>query len=149
MLGLALIGIADAFYYSHSVYTGQQLWCPSPLDGCNLVAGSPYARIVGIPLGYFGLVYYLYMFALVALLAYDPLSRGLRLGALLHALKGFSASVYFMYLQIAYIHAFCIYCVLSAVLTVLFLVTAIWHMRATRAVTRAIMPELGVPALGN
>ncbi len=61
MLGLALVGIADAFYYSHSVYTGQQLWCPSAFDGCNLVAGSPYARIVGIPLGYFGLVYYLYV----------------------------------------------------------------------------------------
>jgi uncharacterized membrane protein len=55
---------------------------PRPIDGCNIVAASPYARIFGMPLGYFGLVYYLYTFGIVALLALDPFSRGLRLGAL-------------------------------------------------------------------
>jgi hypothetical protein len=34
--------------------------------------------------GYFGVVYYLYMFCLAALLAYDPFSRGLRLGEILN-----------------------------------------------------------------
>jgi hypothetical protein len=46
-----------------------------------------------VPLGYFGLLYYLYMFGLVALLAFDPFSRGLRLGALLYAATGVSASI--------------------------------------------------------
>ena len=137
MIVLALIGIADAFYYSHAVYADQALWCPSPIDGCNVVARSPYARIVGVPLGYFGLVYYLYMFALTALLAYDPFSRGLRLGTLLHAAKGVSASIYFTYIQLTLIGAFCIYCVISAVLTFLFLAAALWHFKATRTQTRS------------
>ncbi len=64
MIALALIGVVDAFYDSYMIYTDQLLWCPPPIDGCNIVASSPYARIVGVPLGYFGLVFYLYMFGL-------------------------------------------------------------------------------------
>ena len=132
MLGLALIGIIDAFYDSYSIYNGQLLWCPPPVDGCNTVASSPYAHIFGLPVGYFGVAYYLCMFGLAALLAIAPISRGLRLSAVLGAALGVSFSIYFMYIQITYIHAFCIYCVISAVLTLFLLIAAIWHFRATR-----------------
>jgi uncharacterized membrane protein len=132
MLVFAAIGIADAFYDSYSIYTGQMLWCPPPIDGCNTVANSPYARIFGIPLGNLGVIFYLYMFALAALLLLDPFSRGLRLGALIYTALGVSGSIYFMYIQLAYIHAFCIYCLVSAVLTLLLVITAIWHFRATK-----------------
>lgn len=138
MLALALIGIVDAFYDSYAIYTGRPLWCPPPIDGCNIVANSPYARIVDVPLGYFGLIYYLYMFGLVALLALDPFSRGLRLGAVLYAATGVSFSIYFMYIQFTLIHAFCIYCLISAVLTLFLLVAAFWQFRATHTdATRA------------
>ena len=91
-----------------------------------------FARIFGVPLGYYGLVFYLYMFAFAALLAFDAFSRGLRLGALLHAALGVSSSIYFMYIQLTLIHAFCIYCLISAVLTLLVLIAAFAHLRATR-----------------
>jgi uncharacterized membrane protein len=132
MLLFGLIGIADAFYDSYAVYAGQLLWCPPPIDGCNTVANSPHARLFGVPLGYIGLVFYLHMFAIAALLAFDPYSRGLRLGALLYAALGVSSSIYFFYIQFAFIHAFCIYCLLSAVLTLLLLITALAHFRATQ-----------------
>jgi uncharacterized membrane protein len=132
MLVFAAIGIADAFYDSYAIYTGQLLWCPPPIDGCNTVANSPYARVFGVPLGYLGVIFYLVMFALAALLLYDPFSRGLRLGALLYAALGVSGSIYFMYIQVAFIHAFCIYCSISAVLTLLLLIAALVHFRATR-----------------
>jgi uncharacterized membrane protein len=132
MLALAFIGIADAFYDSYAIYNGQLLWCPPPIDGCNTVASSPYARIFDIPLGYLGLVYYLYMFGLAALLAFDPFSRGLRAGALLYAAVGVLFSTYFMYVQFTFIHAFCIYCLISAILTLLLLFAAFEHFRATR-----------------
>ena len=132
MLVFAAIGIGDAFYDSYSIYTGQMLWCPPPIDGCNTVANSSYARIFGIPLGNLGVVFYLYMFALAALLLVDPFSRGLRLGALIYTALGVVGSIYFMYVQFAYIHAFCIYCLVSAVLTLLLVVVAIWHFRATK-----------------
>ncbi len=132
MLAFASIGIADAFYDSYAIHTGQLLWCPPPIDGCNTVANSPYARIFGVPLGYIGLIFYLHIFAFAALLASDPCSRGLRLGTLLYAALGVSASICFMYIQFAFIHAFCIYCLVSAVLTLLLLVAALAHFRATR-----------------
>jgi uncharacterized membrane protein len=70
------------------------------------------------------------MFALAALLGLDPLSRGLRLGALLYGALGVSFSAYFMYISFAFIHAFCIYCMISAVLTVLLFITALTHFKA-------------------
>jgi uncharacterized membrane protein len=132
MIALALIGIIDASYDSYAIYTGQLLWCPPPIDGCNIVASSPFARVFGVPLGYFGVVYYLCMFGLAALLCFDPYSRGLRLGVLLYAALGASFSIYFMYIQLTFIHAFCIYCLISGVLTFFLLFAAIWHFRATR-----------------
>jgi uncharacterized membrane protein len=129
MLVLALVGIADAFYVARGSYTGQSLWCPI-VDGCNTVAQSPYARIFSVPLSYFGLVFYVYMFGLAALLVFDPFSRGLRLGALLYAATGVAYSMYGMYLQLGAIQAVCIYCLISAVMTVLLLIAASWHFRA-------------------
>lgn len=146
MLALALLGIAVAFYDAQALYGGEALWCPPPIDGCNEVANSPYARIFNLPVGYFGVVYYLYMFGLAALLAFDPLSRGLRFAALAYAALGVSFSIYFLYLQIGFIHAFCIYCLISAASTLLLLVAALSHVRVEPAyvapltVMRAVQP---------
>ena len=96
-------------------------------------SNSPYARIYNLPVGYFGVVYYMYVFGLAALLAFDPFSRGLRFGALAYSALGVCFSIYFMCLQIAFIHAFCIYCLLSAVTTLFLFIAAISHFRATRA----------------
>ena len=132
LLALALIGVIDASYDSYAIYTNQLLWCPPPIDGCNAVANSPYARIAGVPLGYFGVVYYLGMIGLATLLALTPVSRGLCLGALLYAAIGALFSMYFMYIQVNFIHAFCVYCLISGVLTLFLLVAALWHFRKTR-----------------
>ncbi len=77
-------------------------------------------------------LYYLGMFALAALLARDPWSPGLRTGSALYAAIGVLFSAYFMVLQLAYIHAFCIYCLISAVTTVLLAIAAVWHWQAVR-----------------
>jgi uncharacterized membrane protein len=132
MLVLALVGIGVAFYNAYQLYNGQPLWCPPPVNGCNEVANSAYARIFNLPVGYFGVVYYLYMLCLAALLAYDPFSRGLRLAALIYSAIGVGFSIYFSYLQVTFIRAFCIYCLVSAITTLLLFIAAISHFRATR-----------------
>ena len=73
MIALTLIGIADAAYVAHGNYTGAPLWCPI-LDGCNAVINSPYSRVFGVPMSYFGFIYYLFMFGLAVRLAYEPFS---------------------------------------------------------------------------
>ena len=82
MLALTLIGIAAALYVAKGNYTGQPLWCPI-IDGCNVVVNSPYSRVFGVPMSYFGFIYYLYMFALAARLAFEPFSNSLRFRAVL------------------------------------------------------------------
>jgi uncharacterized membrane protein len=131
MLALTLVGIAVALYVAKGNYTGQPLWCPI-IDGCNVVVNSPYSRIFGVPMSYFGFIYYLYMFALAARLAYDPFSNSLRFRAVLYAGVGAASSLYFMYLQLGFIQAVCIYCLTSAVTTFLLLFAALWHFQATR-----------------
>jgi uncharacterized membrane protein len=129
MLALTLVGLADAFYVAHASYTGQPLR-ELIIEGANTVLNSPYARIFGMPLSYFGLVYYSYMFGLAALLAFDPSSRGLRFGALLYTAMGVLSSIYFMYIQLSLIQAVCVYCLFSAVTTLLLLIAALAHFKS-------------------
>jgi uncharacterized membrane protein len=131
MLVLTLIGIADAAYVAHGNYTGAQLWCPI-LDGCNVVINSPYSRVFGTPMSYFGFIYYLFMFGLAARLAYEPSSKILRFRATLYAALGAISSVYFMYLQLGFIRQICSYCLISAVTSFLLLFAALWHFQMTR-----------------
>jgi uncharacterized membrane protein len=132
MLALAIVGIADAGYDSYAIYSGQALWCPPPIDGCNTVAGSPYARVLGIPLGYIGVLYYVGAAVVAALLVSAPRSRVLRTIALAYATFGVLGSSVFFYIQFRYIHAFCIYCMISALLTVLLCASSSMHYRRTR-----------------
>ena len=129
MIIFALFGMAIAAYDCYMIYTGQLLWCPPPIDGCNTVAYSPDGRINGVPIGYFGLIFYSIMFALAALLAFGSSSRGLRLVVLCYTAIGVCGSMGFMYLDLTLIRAFCIYCLISAILTVVLLLCAIAHFK--------------------
>ena len=138
MLVLALIGVVDASYDSYAIHTGQLLWCPPPIDGCNTVASSPYARMFDVPLGYLGVVYYLGTCGLAALLTAAPFARGLQLGALAGAAIGASFSLYFIYVQFNFIRAFCIYCLISAALT-LILFLAAWYYKETHTESKLVI----------
>jgi uncharacterized membrane protein len=128
----AIIGLTIALYDSIMIYTGQLLWCPPPIDGCNTVAYSPDGRIFGIPIGYFGLIFYLIMLSLAAFLAYDPRSKGLCLAAIVYTAIGVLGSIGFLYLDMFYIKAFCIYCLISGIMTLILFLSAINHTRGMR-----------------
>ena len=94
---------------------------------------SPYAKFLGVPLSYLGIVYYSYMFCLGVLLAIEPNSRALRIGALAYGAVGFVLSfVFVFYIQLTLIGAICQYCAMSALTTTAFFATAIWHWKATK-----------------
>jgi uncharacterized membrane protein len=132
MLALTLVGILDAMYVAYGSYSGTQLWCPI-LDGCNTVVNSPYSRVLGMPMSYFGFIYYLFMFGLAARLAYEPASKSLRFRAVLYAALGAVSSAYFIYLQLSLIQAICSYCIISAIVSFLLLLAALWHFQVTRS----------------
>jgi uncharacterized membrane protein len=117
VLVLSFVGLADSSYLAQSELSGQPLICDvSGLSGCNIVAQSAYSHLFGIPLGVYGLGFYGLILALAAFelfFADSFVRKSLRIVALV----GVLASAFFMYLQFFVIDAICIYCTISAVLS--------------------------------
>ena len=116
---LTLLGLADAAYLSAHALASTPLVCDiQGLSDCNVVAGSPYSRFLGIPLAVYGLAFYGSALVLIAYLRYRP-SRLITHALLTVASLGAAASLYFLYLQIWVIKALCVYCLASAVVSLL------------------------------
>ncbi len=130
LIALALIGIGDTFYLSYYAFLNVIPTCA--IGGCETVLASVYAHPMGVPLAYMGLIYYLHMLGLSILLALDPNSKGLRIGALIYTGIGLLMSIGFESIQIFIIGAICMYCAISAITTLLLFSTAVWHFRKTR-----------------
>ena len=119
LMGLVIIGLADSFYLFYKYINADPINCLL-FDGCNTVAQSQYSHFLGIPLPTFGVLFYAVMFLLIFfLMRHDNLLiKRLSLGG---AIVGFIFSLYFTYLQGFVIQAFCIYCLISALVSTLIL----------------------------
>ena len=124
ILALAFCGIAVSAYLAGHEASGTPLICNvEGLSDCNTVVASEYSHLWGISLASYGLLFYTMLFVLAAfelVLANQVLRRLLQL----FALAGIAASLYSVYTQLFIIHARCVYCFISAVLTVLILLLA-------------------------
>ena len=133
LIAAAIAGIGDTLYLSWNYLNGTLPSC-SILEGCSVVLTSPYAKVFGEPLAYLGLIFYVYLLGLALLLAYDPFSRGLRLGMIVYTAIGVACSTVFVYMWVFLIHALCVYCVISAVVTIVTFGLALWHYKQTRQI---------------
>jgi uncharacterized membrane protein len=128
LLALALIGLGDTFYLSYFQYLNLIPTCA--IGGCETVLTSEHSKFFGVPWSYIGLVYYVYMFCLAILLAIEPRSKALRLGALAYTGVGVLYSVWaIFYIQLSVIGALCQFCAISALTTLALFVVAVWHWR--------------------
>lgn len=120
---LALIGLFVALYlllYSLGYY-GQLLCGPG---SCDTVQASKYAHFLGQPVSLWGTLWYASVLVL-SLLALGPVGR--RRGAFrtlvrllaAAAIAGLLFSIYLTVVELLVIHAVCLWCVISAVLTLL------------------------------
>lgn len=124
MLILAFAGLADSAYLAEHEINGTPLICNiQNFDGCNIVANSQYSHLFGIPLAEYGVLFYGILFVLAALelVLFDRLLRRVLQGV---SLLGVVFSLYFTFLQIFVIGAFCVYCAVSAFITLLVLILA-------------------------
>lgn len=124
MLLLAFCGIANAAYIAQNESSGTPLLCNlENLSGCNIVVASPYASFLGISVAEYGVVFYSIIFVLAALELFllSAFVRRLLQGI---SLLGVIASACFVLLQIFVIKAFCIYCTISALISLLIFVCA-------------------------
>lgn len=116
-LALSLIGFLDSAYLSAKHYLGTPVAC-SIFEGCEKVLTSQYATIYGIPVALLGVFYYLTIFILTILYWDTGKAQFLQFAAYL-TIAGFLASLWFVYLQLFVIGSICIYCIISAVASML------------------------------
>lgn len=118
---VALLGVADALYLTAEHLSGRSVQCVI-VTGCDEVLASPYATLPGgVPLAALGLLAYFAAFSLAILSAFGyGRARGLLVA--LAALM-FAATLWLLYLQAFVLRAFCAYCLLSATLTTVLLIT--------------------------
>lgn len=136
---LSVVGIADSLYLAESAVTKTPLVCDiEGLNDCNVVAQSPYAKLFGIPLGIYGIGFYVVMLILALLVRYTPQSLW-RSALFIWALVGALASLCFVYIQLVLIQAVCVYCLVSALISFL-LVPLSWLFLKRFTATPPVVP---------
>ncbi len=108
---VALVGLADSVYLTVHHYRKEPVPCGGQFD-CGTVLNSIYSEIGGIPLAAYGAVAYFVAFSLALLTAFgrDRLWPFFGLQAILMS----TVSAYLIYVQYAFINAWCQFCLLSA-----------------------------------
>lgn len=113
LLALSLLGLLDTIYLLFKSKPGSHLPCPTGSE-CSLVTQSKWNKFLGIKNEIWGIVYYLSL--LILLFIYPPLLH-------LAIFFGFVYSLYLTYIQIFKIKQYCLFCLLSAGVNLLLLIT--------------------------
>jgi uncharacterized membrane protein len=115
--GLAFVGMIDALYLSIKRNAG-----PIPCHvtrGCTDVLTSKYSEVAGIPLSWFGMVFYVTVFGLAVFKIFEdpdhPVEFPIKLVFYLSGV-GLIISALLVGTQAFILRAFCEYCLLSAAL---------------------------------
>ena len=135
---LALIGLFVATYlWFFKLGIIGSLACK--IDGCEKVNTSPWAMLFGHPVAMWGVLYYVAMFAVSYGSTLERFADDRRAATALVVLAGWGVlfSAYLTYLELAIIHAVCMYCVISAIIVVIMFAVALVEQRATRAAPRS------------
>lgn len=115
IIALALVGFTDSAFLLAKRVSGAPIPC-FITSGCDTVSKSPYSVLFGVPLSLWGVLFYLGI-GFLALLYAD--TKNILVAKLipLATTLGFLSSLYFIYIQKFKIGAFCIYCILSAIIS--------------------------------
>jgi uncharacterized membrane protein len=116
----SFLGFLDASFLTAEHYLGGTV--PCRLGQCQTVLTSVYASVFGIPVALLGVLFYGAVFGLVFFVWETGHKKILRYLPLL-SLFGFVAYLYFIFLQLFVLHAFCWYCLFSALMGISIFVT--------------------------
>ncbi|WP_322799919.1 vitamin K epoxide reductase family protein [Thermoflexus sp.] len=121
-LALALAGAGVAGYLTWSKVRGEGLICIG-FRGCDVVNNSPYAELLGIPVAAWGLGAYLVLAALALPFwgSHATLQTWTVAFSFAIALGGWLFSMYLTAVEAFVLHAWCSWCVTSAILITLLL----------------------------
>ncbi len=131
---LALAGIFISLYLTlYKIGVIGELTCS--IGSCETVNTSKWATFLGLPVAAWGLFFYIDVFA-IALVGTTPRFEDEPVIAVVltaEAAVGVLFSAWLTYLELGVIHAICIWCVTSAVIVTLILVTSALDLKGSRA----------------
>ncbi|MFL5528622.1 MAG: vitamin K epoxide reductase family protein [Gemmatimonadaceae bacterium] len=129
---LALAGIFISLYLTlYKLGVIGELSCS--IGSCETVNTSKWSKLLGLPVAAWGLFFYLDVFA-IAFVGTMPRFEDERLISMVLTIQagiGVLFSAWLTYLELAVIHAICIWCVTSAVIVTLILVASVVDLRET------------------
>ena len=125
LAALSLVGLGIASYLTVAHWGDQPIACGGVGD-CNLVNSSEYATVAGLPVSALGGALYLGL-ALTAAL-WVRRARDDRLPVMYWglALAGAGYALYLTYVELAILHAICVWCVTSAAILSVCLALSSW-----------------------
>jgi uncharacterized membrane protein len=131
----ALVGALVASYLTlYKMGIIGQLACS--VGSCETVNTSRWAMFVGAPVAAWGVAFYLAVFVIAVAGTTERFVDSRRVSLILLLLTGWGVafSAWLTYLELAVIHAICVYCVTSAVIvTILFVLCVLdYHSRRPR-----------------
>ena len=109
---VAIVGLIDATYLSVQKFSGATIPCFVG-GSCDIVTSSRFSEFFGIPISLFGALYYLTVVIFVSRFLDKGLKK-LMIAAIVLASVGFLVSLLLLYVQAFVLHAYCLYCLLSA-----------------------------------
>ena len=131
---LALAGIFISTYLTlYKLGAIGELTCS--IGSCETVNTSRWSIFLGLPVAAWGLFFYLDVFA-IALVGTMPRfenEQGISVVLVAQAAIGVLFSAWLTYLELAVIHAICIWCVTSAIIVVVIMAVSVADLRETRA----------------
>ena len=126
----SFFGFLDSAYLTFEHYSGVIPPC-SIVSGCERVLTSAYALIGSVPVSLIGVGYYLALLAVA--IAYLETKKPLFLKIIFGlSVAGMIAYLWFVYLQVFVIQALCLYCLFSALMTLLVCITSYVQMVVLR-----------------
>ncbi len=119
-------GLGVALYIYYTKKHGKQLVCPVGSD-CNVVVNSRYSKFLGVSLEYWGMFYYAVIIAAYVVLIFAPhlLSEFFLSGLIMLTAGAFLFSLYLLFVQAFLLRQWCIWCLLSAMLSIMIFIISL------------------------
>jgi len=122
---ISLLGLGVAIYLTY-VEINQVTAVCGPVGECNIVQASPYARLLDVPVAVWGLLSYVTIIILWAIQRFTTgsLAKLSVLTLVGLVIWGTIFSIYLTWLEIFTIHAVCIWCLSSAIISALLILVS-------------------------
>ncbi len=122
----AVIGVLDTAYLVYHKIQGTDVACVFfPKEWCQKVQYSRYSKTLGIPNSMAGLAMYIAILTALYFFISGPISFWIAAGIIAF---GFLFSLYFTFIQAVVLHAFCTWCIISALNFLIMFIATLFYV---------------------